>query len=168
MHVSPFMTSEKAGTTKRRAIVDLSYPQHLSVNAGVSTNKYLGTYIQFKYPSVDHIVQAVKEVGPAALIFKVDISLQAFRHLRIDPGDLDLLRLKHQNSFLDGSLPFRFRHGSLFFQCCSQSIKYIMASLGFTRLYPYIDDLIYVGLPYEIHHAYSVYLISHPLLLLFV
>ena len=62
-----------------------NYPQHLSVNTGVSKNKYLSTYFQLKYPSVDHIVQAVKEVGPATLIFKVDTS-RAFRHLRIDPG----------------------------------------------------------------------------------
>ena len=31
----------------------------------------------------------------------------------------------------------------------------IIASLGFKRLYPYIDDLINVGLPSEIHQAYS-------------
>ena len=38
------------------------------------------------------------------------------------------------------------------------NIKYIMAFLGFKRLYPYIDDLIYVSLPSEIHQAYLVLL----------
>ena len=39
LHVSPFMTSEKSGTSKRRAIVDLSWPHGLSVNAGVAKHK---------------------------------------------------------------------------------------------------------------------------------
>ena len=56
------MTHEKSGTTKRRAIVDLSWPHNLSVYAGVAKHKYLGTYFELRYPSIDNIVQAVKEV----------------------------------------------------------------------------------------------------------
>ena len=154
LHVSPLMTREKSGTTKRRAIVDLSWPHNFSVNSGVAKNKYLGTYFELRYPSIDNIVQAVKEVGPSALMFKIDIS-RAFRHLKIDPGDLDLLGLCHNKYFIDGSLPFGFRHGSTFFQRCSDAIRYIMASQGHTRLYNYIDDLVYIGLPDEIHKAYN-------------
>ena len=144
LHVSPFMTREKSGTNKRRAIVDLSWPHGFSVNAGVAKHKYLGTYFELRYPSIDNIVQAVKEVGPSALMFKIDIS-RAFRHLKIDPGDLDLLGLCHDKYFIDGSLPFGFRHGSTFFQRCSDAIRYIVASQGYTRLYNYIDDLVYIG-----------------------
>ena len=36
LHVSPFMTREKSGTNKCRAIVDLSWPHGFSVNAGVA------------------------------------------------------------------------------------------------------------------------------------
>ena len=104
LHVSPLMTREKSGTTKRRAIVDLSWPHNLSVNVGVAKNKYLGTYFELRYPSIDNIVQAVKEVGPSTLMLKIDIS-RAFRHLKIDPGDLDLLGLCHNKYFIDGSLP---------------------------------------------------------------
>ena len=148
------MTREKSSTTKRRTIVDLSWPHNFSVNAGVSKNKYLGNYFELRYPSIDNIVQAVKEVGPSALMFKIDIS-RAFRHLKIDPGDLDLLGLCHNKYFFDGSLPFGFRHGSTFFQRCSDAIRYIMASQGHTRLYNYIDDLIYIAPPDEIHEAYN-------------
>ena len=152
------MTQVKSGTTKRRAIVDLSWSHGLSVNAGVSKHKYLGTYFQLRYPSIDNIVQAVKEVGPSPLIFKVEIS-RAFRHLKLNPGDLDLLGLWHNKYFIDGSLPFGFRHGSTFFQPCSDAIGYIMASQGYTRLYNYIDDLVYIGLLDEIYNAYN-YLIN--------
>ena len=153
LHVSPFMTREKSGTNKRRAIVDLSWPHGFSVNAGVEKHKYLGTYFELRYPSIDNIVQAVKEVGPSALMFKIDIS-RAFRHLKIDPGDLDLLGLCHNKYFIDGSLPFGFRHGSTFFQRCSDAIRYIMASQGYNRLYNYIDDLVYIGTPEDIYNAY--------------
>ena len=45
--------------TKRRTIVDLRWPQGLSVNAGVYKNKYLDTYFELKYPSIDHIAKAI-------------------------------------------------------------------------------------------------------------
>ena len=63
---------------------------------------------------MDTIIQQVIETGPAARIFKVDIS-QAFRHIRIDPGDIDLLGLTHRDQ-LDLSLPFGFLLGAFFFQ----------------------------------------------------
>ena len=82
LHVSPFMTSDKLGTTKCRAIADLSWPHGLSVKAGGAKHKYLGTYFELQDPSIDNIVQAVKEAGHSVLMFKVDIS-RAFRHLKI-------------------------------------------------------------------------------------
>ena len=91
-------------------------------------------------------------------MLKVDIS-HAFRHLKTDPGDLDLLGLCHNKYFIDGSLPFGFRHGCTFCQCCSDAIRYIMASQGYTRLYNYIDDLVFIGPPDGIYNACS-YLIN--------
>ena len=101
MHISPLMTREKPGSDNRRTIVDLSWPHGSSVNHGVQKNKYLQAYYQLSYPSVDHIVDHLKRLGLGALIYKVDIS-RAFRHLRIDPGDLDLLGLHHKSYYLDG------------------------------------------------------------------
>ena len=68
----------------------------------------------------------MNEVGPGASIFKVDIS-RAFRHVPIDPGDIDL---------------FGYRLGSNFFQKISDSIRFIMNKNGHTGLRNYIDDLI--------------------------
>ena len=107
MHISPLMTRDKPGSDNRRTIVDLSWPLGFSVNHGVSKNKYLGSYYHLSYPSVDHIVNNLKRLGPGALTYKVDIS-RAFRHIRIDPGDLDLLGLKHGSYYIDGSLAFGF------------------------------------------------------------
>ena len=146
IHVSPLMTRPKSDLAKRRIIVDLSWPKQCSVNAGVNRHMYLDTYFKLQYPSVDHITDALIQLGPGAMLYKVDIS-RAFRHLRIDPGDIDLLGVKHKHFFLDVKLPFGFRHGSTFFTHCSDAIRHIMRQHGFPGLWTYIDDLIYTGLP---------------------
>ena len=105
------------------------------------------------YP-VDHIVDYLQRLGPGALIYKVYIS-RDFRHIRIDPGDLDLLGLKHESYYLDGSLAFSFRHGFFFFQKCSDGIRYIMKKFSYSNLLNYIDDLIYLGLPSNIESSYT-------------
>ena len=120
------MTREKQGSDNRRTIVDLSWPHGCSINDGVHKNRYLDSYYYLSYPSIDNIVDRLKNLGPGALLYKVDIS-RAFRHLNIDPGDLDLLGLKHESYYLDGSLCFGFRHGSFFFQKSSDAIRYIIS-----------------------------------------
>ena len=155
IHISPFMTRDKAGSNTRRTIVDLSWPKGASVNDGVLKDSYLGTDFQMHYPSVDSIIQQVIETGPAARIFKVDIS-RAFRHIRIDPGDIDLLGLIHRDQlYLDLSLPFGFRLGAFFFQKISDAIRYIMQQKGYPYLQNYLDDLIYIGLPSSVQQAYE-------------
>ena len=48
-----------------------------------------------------------------------------------------------------------FRHGSVFFQHCSDAIRFIMAdTFGYSNLYNYTDDLVYTGLPGEIEQSY--------------
>ena len=94
-------------------------------------------------------------LGTEALLYKIDVS-QAFRHIRIDTGDLDLLGLQHEQLFIDCTLPFGYRHGSVFFQRCTDAIWFIMKNkFHFPYLYNYIDDLIYTGLPHDIHSSYS-------------
>ena len=153
VHISPLMTRPKQNTDKRRAIMDLSWPKGASINSAIHKFKYLDTYFSLSYPSIDHIVHHVKQLGPGSLLYKVDIS-RAFRHLRIDPGDIDLLGILHQDLFLDGSLPFGFRLGSGFFERCSDAIRFIMKKHNHNALLNYIDDLIYIGLPSKIHQSY--------------
>ena len=147
VHVSPLMTRAKQNSDKRRTIVDLSWPKNASVNAAVQKNVYLGSHFILKYPSLDDITRELKKLGPGALIHKVNIS-RAFRHIRIDRGDIDLLGIRHKSLFLDRSLPFRFRLGSGIFERCSDAIRYIMKNFGHNALMNYIDDLIYMGLPF--------------------
>ena len=94
--------------------MDLSWSKGQGVNDGVSKDIYLGTNFEMHYLTVAKIVKQINDIGPAAQIFKVDIS-RAFRHVRINPGDIDLLGLQHQGKFyIDLSLPFGYRLGYFF------------------------------------------------------
>ena len=88
LHYSPFMTLEKANAAHRRVIIDLSWPKDASVNLGIDKDSYLATNFDLTFPTMDHITDTVKNVGPGAHLFKTDIS-RAFRHVKIDPFDLD-------------------------------------------------------------------------------
>ena len=157
LHLSPLMTRAKQDSHKKRTIMDLSWPIGQSVNAGVQKDIYLDTIYSLHYPSIDNITEALLKLGPAAKLYKVDIS-RAFCHLRVDPADIDLLGFQVDGHyFTDVSTPFGFRHGSLFFQRCSDTIRYIMASHGCKGLFNYIDDLKYIGLPSEIQHFYQFF-----------
>ena len=155
LHISPFMTRDKPESKVRRTIVDLSWPESYSVNDGVLKDEYLGSKFLLHYPSVDDIVHKLNELGPGSLMFKVDIS-RAFRQLKVDSGDIDLLGLKQDAYFIDQSVPFRYRHGSIFFEKVTDSIRYIMRKHGFFfNLFNYVDELIYCDLPSKIYPAYQ-------------
>ena len=154
LHISPFMIREKPDSEVRRTILDLSWPKNFSVNAGVIKDIYLGSSFVLNYPSVDDIVKKIVELGPGSLLYKVDIS-RAFRQLKVDPGDLDLLGFKHKSYFIDQSVPFGYRHGSVFFEKVTDSIRYFMRQQGFPHLYNYVDNLIYCGFPSNIHQSFE-------------
>ena len=129
LHVSPFLIREKTGSASCRVIVDLSFPPGSSVNAGVDPNSYLGSEFLLTLPSIDYITNQVLKLGKGSLIYKIDIS-RAFRHIKIDPMDYNLLGLNFNSYFIDTCLPFGFRHGSAIFQRLSDSIRYMMHCRG--------------------------------------
>ena len=99
------MTREKPNAPNRRVIIDLSWPKNASVNAGVDKNSYLGSEFSLTFPTIDYITRELVKIGPGCHIYKIDVS-RAFRHLKIDPGDYDLLGLHWDTAFFDTCLPF--------------------------------------------------------------
>ena len=155
MHISPLLVRDKQNSTAKRTIMDLSWPKGTSINNGVAKDVYLSTHYELKFPSVDLITNSLRNLGPSAQMFKIDIS-RAFHHIKVDPGDIDLLGIKFGNQyFLNCSLAFGFRHGSLIFQHCTDAIRYIMAEHGYPLLFNYIDDLIYTGLPSQMDASFN-------------
>ena len=125
MHISPLLVRDKQNSTSKRTIMYLSWPKGASVYNGVAKDTYIGTTYELNYPSVDLITNSLRNLGPSTQIYKIDIS-RAFRQIRIDPGDIDLLGIKFQDKyFIDRSVAFGLRHGLLIFQRCMDAICYM-------------------------------------------
>ena len=72
MHFSPIMARVKSdGGT--RVIVDLSWPHANSVNSCVPANNFDFRTFQLKYPTIDHVVEKIRQYGSDALLYKVDL-----------------------------------------------------------------------------------------------
>ena len=153
-HFSPFMTREKSASDKRHVIIDLSWPKHASVNAGVDKDSYLGTDFSLTFPTVDDITDQLKSLGKEALMYKVDIS-RAFRHIKIDPRDYDLLGLRWRDvMFIDTCLPFGSRHGTQIFTRVSDAVRHITRRKGYD-ITNYVDDFIGVVTPDVVRHSFD-------------
>ena len=70
------------------------------MNAGVDNDSYLGTEFAPTFPTVDTITLELMHLGPGAHLYKIDIS-RAFRLLKIDPGDYDLLDLAWDAAYVN-------------------------------------------------------------------
>ena len=153
-HFSPFLTREKSNASHRRVIIDLSWPKDASVNLGVDKNSYLASDFQLTFPTVDDIIDAINDVGKGACLYKVDIS-RAFRHVKIDPFDYDLLGLKWRDvTFFDTCLPFGSRHGTQIFQRLSDAVRYMMRREGFDVI-NYVDDFVGIDVPSVARRSYD-------------
>ena len=98
---------------------------------------------KLKYRSVQDIVDEINHLNSDVLLSKINIS-RAFRNLRVDHHDFDLLGLKwHDSSYLDISVPMEMKTGSALCQHVTDVLKYIMKSKN-VILYNYIDDVICV------------------------
>ena len=50
---------------------------------------------------------------------------------------------------------FRYRHGSIFSQKVTDSVRFIVRKHGFPDLFNYVDDIIYCGTPSKIHTVFQ-------------
>ena len=104
VHYSPILSRPKPDDT-RCIIVNLNYPYGMSLNDCISDDVYDNMSFKLKYPAVQDIVDEIQAFHSDVLLLKIDIS-RAFRNLRIDPRDFDLLELKWCDaSYLDVSVP---------------------------------------------------------------
>ena len=143
-HFSPFMTREKSDVATRRVIIDLSWPKDASVNLGIDKYAYLATDFNLTFPTVDNITDALKCLGKGAHLYKIDMS-HAFRHIKMDPSDYDLLGLRWRDvTFFDTCLPFGTRHGTQIFQCISNTVHCMMCRDGFDVI-NYVEDFVGSG-----------------------
>ncbi|XP_078619225.1 uncharacterized protein LOC144886464 [Branchiostoma floridae x Branchiostoma japonicum] len=137
---SPLQTVPKKDSSSRRIVVDFSFPEFTSVNAGISTDTYLGERVRLRYPSVDDLTALVARLGPGCLLYKSDLS-RAYRQLYVDPADYHLLGFQWEGSrFADVTVPFGIRTGSHLCQRVTDAVRFIYGTYGYTCV-NYLDDL---------------------------
>ena len=78
---------------------------------------------------------------------------RAFRHVKVDPADYDLLGLEWGGHYVDTWFPFGTRHGSQIFQCLSDGVRFAMRQKGYV-IVDYIDDYVGVGVPSVANASY--------------
>ena len=145
MHFSPLMARDKPDGGVR-VIVDLSWPIGQSVNSCVTPNYFDNIEFKLKYPTVDLLVEKINEIGPSALLYKIDLE-RAFRNLRIDPFDYPVLGLKWKNSiFVDLGLPFGFATGAASCQSCTDLVTWTLSRKKIWIM-NYLDDFLGVSPP---------------------
>ena len=132
-NVSPLNMVPNKDSAKRRVIVDLSFPKHSpdrSINGGIKKDAYFGDPIQLLYPSVDNLVNLVREKGPGCFLFKCDLS-RAYRQLLVDPGDLHYLGYKWRGElFIDVTLTMGLRSAAYLCQRITNAIAFIAKKHG--------------------------------------
>ena len=153
-HTAPLMTAPKKDTNSRRIILDLSYPDEQSVNAGITKNVLDGIHQPFTLPSIEDLVTKVRLLGPGAYLWKADLA-RAYRQLRIDPLDTPLLGLKHGDQYyIDICPPFGCRLSGTACQRMSNAVVYLLAKRDVWSL-AYLDD--YCGAASSLQAARAAY-----------
>ena len=114
------MSREKPDSSNRCVIIDLSCPLGQSVNSGIDKTSYLDTDFNLVLPTVYHITDRLKTLGRGAHTYKIDIS-QAFRHIKVDPLDYNLLGLQWHHVY-DICILFGRRYGFQIFERVSDAV----------------------------------------------
>ena len=143
VHVSPMGLIPKSNQPgKFRLICDLSAPSGNSVNDGVSPE-----LCSLKYAKVDDAVSLLLELGPGALIAKLDLK-SAYRMVPVHHADQQLLGISWQGQTLcDQALPFGLRSAPLIFTAVADGLAWAMVASGIQRVIHYLDDFLFAGPP---------------------
>lgn len=140
MAIFPLHSVPKKDSLERRVIVDLSFPEGLAVNDGISKDLYLGEKVLVYYPTIDDFVRLIKKKGRNCKIFKRDLR-RAYRQLVIDPGDINVMGYKWKGHiYIDRVLTKGFRSAAYICMRTTSAIRFICQKDGI-QILNYLDDL---------------------------
>ena len=137
LRYSPLMTVPKE-ISKRRVIVDFSFPHGKSINDGIPKDTYLEDNIQFCLPSVSSMTCRLNELGKGCLMYKRDLK-SAFRQFCTDPGDFKFAGISWEGeAYVDTRLAMGLRSSAF----CCQSVTEIVAKIvsKHAHVLVYLDD----------------------------
>ena len=124
--------------SKRRVIVDFSFPPGKAINDGIPRDTYLDFEVKFSLPSVRSMVDRLNVLGVGSLMYKRDLK-GAFRQFNLDPGDYRFNGLSWDGDiFIDTRLAMGLRSSAY----CCQSVTEIVAKIAGEKAFVliYLDD----------------------------
>ena len=152
LRFSPMMSVPKEDS-KRRVVIDFSFPYGNSINDGISKSSYLGMDMDLFLPSVQSMVSRIYELGPGCLLYKRDLK-GAFRQFPTDPGDFVYTGLSLGDAiYIDTRLAMGLRSAAF----CCQSVTEMVARIASFKInvFVYFDDFGGAELP---DNAYSSFM----------
>ena len=134
---SPLMSVPKE-VSKRRVIVDFSFPPGLSINDGIPMSTYLDSSVVFNLPSVQSMVSRLNELGRGCLLYKRDLK-GAFRQFCLDPADYRFTGLIWEGKvYVDTRLAMGLRSSAY---CCQSVTEMVAKVVGKSaHILVYLDD----------------------------
>lgn len=130
---SPLQTVPKRGSTKRRVVMDLSFPPSHSVNSGIPDNSYLNEHYKLRLPGIDRLCQFILQHGRGCLLYKLDLQ-RAYRQLPIDPKDYLYIGFRHRNMlYFDTRCPFGLKTSAMICQRTTKAVVHCFTQAGFFR-----------------------------------
>lgn len=151
-NISPIMTRPKADSSKRRIIVDLSFPEGDNVNAYIFKNMIFGAFHEHRLPTVCDTINVVEHMDYQVKLATLDVE-RAYRYIPVCPLDLPLLGIKVGRDFyIDAAMPFGARNSSLNMQLVAQFMVRALQNRGLA-CQMYLDDMVLQLSPYQDYHA---------------
>ena len=139
--VSPLMTRPKKNTEERRVVVDLSFKQGSSVNAGIVRGWYQGKPYKFELPTILDLLERVKQLGSGCFLWSTDLA-RAYRQLRVCPLSYPLLGMMYEGLYyIDLAPPFGCRTSALACDRTTKAVEWLLTKdKKWVRVY--LDDFV--------------------------
>ena len=151
--VSPMSTRAKKQSSKRRIIMDLSWPEKASVNLGISSTTYMGHQMNLHYPTVDDLCVRAYRLGPGAKGYRRDLG-RAFKQLIGCPSSWPLMGIYWQGAVLFDKTTMMGSRSAPY--CCQRTtsfIRHIMNNLNYF-VANYVDDFMGLETAQKIWSSY--------------
>ena len=150
----PLQTVPKRGSSKRRVVMDLSFPPHASVNIGIPDSFYLNEPYKLRLPGIDRLCEFILQLGQGCLLYKLDLQ-RAYRQIPIDPKDYHLLGFRFNNLlYFDTRCPFGLKTSAMICQRTTKAVVHCFTQLGFLADV-YLDDFYGADLPARASTAFT-------------
>ena len=151
--ISPLLCVPKRDSDELRVVHDLSFAEGFSVNDGIAKDSYLNEPFRLRLPGIDRLVEFVNKEGRGCHVFKKDLSC-AYRQIPVDPGDYHFLGFQVDGYFyFHSAFPFGLRSATLACQRTTQSVVYILNTMGIL-VDVYMDDFYGACKPSQSHSAF--------------